>query len=88
VAILREAERGSERKALFRKHGISEQTFYSWKRMCGGLGESEVKRIKQLEEENRKLEEPVAEQAMAIQAQRLPRPRNSPAHAGLAIANR
>jgi len=70
VAILREAERGAERKALFRRHGISEQTFYRWKRMCGGLGISEVQRIKQLEEENRKLKELLGEQAMAIQAQR------------------
>jgi len=51
VAILREAERGTERKALFRRHGISEQTFYRWKRMYGGLGVSEVKRIKQLDGE-------------------------------------
>jgi len=70
VAILREAERGTERKALFRRHGISEQTFYRWKRMYGGLGVSEVKRIKQLEEENRKLKELLGEQAMVIQAQR------------------
>lgn len=70
VAILREAERGAERKALFRKHGISEQTFYRWKRMYGGLGVSEIKRIKQLEEENRKLKQLVGEQAMVIQAQK------------------
>jgi putative transposase len=70
VAILREAERGAERKALFRKHGISDQTFYRWKRMYGGLGVSEVKRIRQLEEENRKLKELLGEQAMVIQAQR------------------
>lgn len=38
VSILREAERGAERKALFRKHGISEQTFYRWKRMYGDWG--------------------------------------------------
>ena len=70
VAILREAERGIERKVLFRKYGISEQTFYRWKRMYGGLGVPEIKRIKQLEEENRKLKQMVGEQAMVIQAQR------------------
>jgi len=70
VAILREAERGIERKVLFRKHGISEQTFYRWKRMYGGLGVPEIKRIKQLEEENRKLKQMVGEQAVVIQAQR------------------
>jgi putative transposase len=58
-----------ERKALFRKHGICEQTFYRWKRMYGGLGVPEVKRVKQLEEENRKLKQMVGEQAMVIQAQ-------------------
>ena len=36
VAILREAERGADRKALYRKHGMCEQTFYRWKRMYGG----------------------------------------------------
>jgi putative transposase len=46
VAILREAERSAERTALFRKHGISEQTFYRWKWMYGGLGVPEIKRIK------------------------------------------
>ena len=70
VAILREAERGVGRQELFRKHGISEQTFYRWKRMYGGMGISEVRRIKQLEEENRKLKQLVGEQAMVIQAQR------------------
>jgi putative transposase len=70
VAILREAERGADRKALYRKHGMCEQTFYRWKRMYGGLGVPEIKRIKQLEEENRKLKEMVGEQAMVIQAQK------------------
>jgi len=62
VAILREAERGMERVALFRKHGICEQTCYRWKRMYGGLGISEVRRIKELEEENRKLNWPIVQQ--------------------------
>ena len=54
VAILREAERGTNRPTLFRKHGICEQTFYRWKRMYGGLGVSEVRRIKELEELEKK----------------------------------
>ena len=45
VAILREAERGVKRRALFRKRDICEQPFYRWKRMYGGLGVSEVHRI-------------------------------------------
>jgi putative transposase len=67
VAILREAERGMNRPALFRKHGICEQTFYRWKRMYGGLGVSEVRRIKELEEENRKLKQLAGEQALVIE---------------------
>ena len=70
VAILREAERIGGSKEVVRKHGISDQTFYRWKRMYGGLGVSEVKRSRQLEEENRKLKELLGEQAMVIQAQR------------------
>lgn len=70
VAVLREAERGADRKELYRKHGICEQTFYRWKRMYGGLGVPEIKRIKQLEEENRKLKQMVGEQAMVIEAQK------------------
>lgn len=67
VAILREAERGVQRQTVFRKHGISEQTFYRWKRMYGGLGVSEVRRIKALEEENRKLKHLAGEQALVIE---------------------
>jgi putative transposase len=70
VAVIREAERGVDRKELFRKHGISAQTFYRWRRMYGGLEVPEVKRIKQLEEDNRKLKQMVGEQAMVIQAQK------------------
>ena len=41
--------------------GISEQTFYNWKRKYGGLGVSELRKLKQLEEENRKLKQLVAD---------------------------
>ena len=64
VASLREAERRTNRPGLFRKHGICEQTFYRWKRMYGGVGVSEVRRIKALEEENRKLKQLAGEQAL------------------------
>ena len=67
VAILREAERGADRQALFRKHGICEQLFYRWKRMYGGLGVSDVQRIKALEEESQKLKQLAGEQARAIE---------------------
>ena len=67
VAILREAERSGKNEETIRKHGISEQTFYRWKRMYGGLGMPEIQRIKQLETENRKLKQLAGDQALAIQ---------------------
>lgn len=41
--------------------GISEATFYTWRKKCGGLGPSELKRLKQLEEENQRLKRLVAD---------------------------
>ncbi len=58
---LRQAETGTPVGEVLRKMGISEQTFYRWKRMYGGLGPSEVRRLKQLEEENRRLKQMVAD---------------------------
>ena len=46
---------------ITRKMGISEQTFYRWKRRYGGLGVAELRRLKQLDEENRKLKQLVAD---------------------------
>jgi len=67
VAILREAEKAPAIEEVLRKHGISDQTYYRWKRMYGNLGISEVQRIKQLEDENRKLKQLVGDQALALQ---------------------
>jgi putative transposase len=50
---LRQAEAGAPVKELCRKPGISEQTFYLWKKKYAGMGVLELKRVKQLEEENR-----------------------------------
>ena len=58
---LRQAETGTPVKEVLRKMGISEQTFYRWKKLYGGLGPSEVRRLKQLEEENRRLKQMVAD---------------------------
>jgi putative transposase len=52
---------------LTRQHGISEGTFYRWKSKYGGLELSEAKRLKQLDEENRRLKRLVADQALDIQ---------------------
>ncbi len=58
---LRQTETGTPVKEVIRKMGISEQTFYRWKKVYGGLGPSEVRRLKQLEEENRRLKQMVAD---------------------------
>ncbi len=64
VGVLQEQERGAKVPDLCRKHGITEPTFYRWKRKYGGLEVSETRRLKALEEENRRLKQLVAEQAL------------------------
>jgi putative transposase len=58
---LKQAETGVSVAEVIRKMGVTEQTFYRWKRKYGGLGPSELKRLKQLEEENRRLKQMVAD---------------------------
>jgi putative transposase len=61
IAILKESEAGVETGELCRRHGITKASFYRWKSKYGGLELSEVKRLKQLEDENRQLKHVVAE---------------------------
>jgi len=61
VFALRQAEEGVKVAEVCRKMGISEATFYNWKKKYGGLGVSELRRLKQLEEENRQLKQLVAD---------------------------
>lgn len=58
---LRQAESGTTVGEVCRKMGISEATFYNWKKKYGGLGISELRRLKQLEEENARLKRMVAD---------------------------
>jgi putative transposase len=58
---LKQAELGTAVAEICRKMGVSEATFYNWKKKYGGLGPSELKRLRQLEEENRKLKQLVAD---------------------------
>lgn len=67
VAILREAERATSNDEVCRNHGISVQTLYRWKRKYGGLGVTEIHRIRELEKENLKLKQLVGDQALVIQ---------------------
>jgi len=61
VYALKQAEAGVKTSEICRENGISEQTFYNWKRKYGGMGISELRRLRLLEEENRKLKQLVAE---------------------------
>ena len=65
--MLKEAEAGMPQPELLRKHGISQGTFYRWKAKYGGLDVSEARRLKSLEDENRRLKRLVADQALDIQ---------------------
>lgn len=58
---LQQHEAGATVGEVTRKLGVSEQTFYRWKKKFGGLAPSEVRRLKQLEEENRRLKQMVAD---------------------------
>ena len=59
--VLRQAEAGVPVQELIRKAGISQQTFYRWKKKFAGMGVVELRRLRQLEEENRKLKQLVAD---------------------------
>jgi putative transposase len=67
IEILRQADAGMKVMDLCRQHGISDATFYKWRSRYGGLGLSEAVRLRQLEEENRRLKRLVADQALDIQ---------------------
>ena len=68
VGVLKQAEAGVPVKELCRKIGISEQTFYNWKARYGGLGVSELKRLRELEAENAKLKKMYADLALENEA--------------------
>ena len=61
IKVLQEQESGISVKEIARKYGISEGTFYNWKSKYGGMSVHELKRIKELEEENRRLKKMFAE---------------------------
>jgi putative transposase len=61
VAVLNEAEAGLPLEELIRKHGISKGTFYKWKAKYSGMDASALKRLKELEEENRRLKQMYAD---------------------------
>jgi putative transposase len=66
--ILKQQEGGLKVAEICRQAGICEQTFYRWKSKYGGMGVSDIHRLKALDDENRRLKQLVGEQALDIQA--------------------
>ena len=61
IGILKQAEAGGSNQEICRKNGITEQTFYRWRSRYGGMQVSEARRLKELEVQNRKLKQLLAE---------------------------
>jgi len=68
IGILKAHEKGMTVADICRKNGISEQTFYRWKSKFGGMEISDAKKLKQLEDENRRLKQLVGELTLDNQA--------------------
>jgi putative transposase len=64
IAILKEAETAPKIGEVIRRHGVTPKTYYRWKAKFAGMDVSEAKRLKALEEENRRLKKLVADQAL------------------------
>lgn len=67
IRILKEVESGTSVAQVCRENGVAEQTVYRWRNRYGGLDLSEFRRLKELEEENRRLKTLVAEKELDIQ---------------------
>jgi putative transposase len=68
IGALREHEAGGKTTEICRKLGVTAHTFYRWKAKYGGMQVSEARRLRELEDENRKLKHIVAEQTLDIRA--------------------
>ena len=68
VGILKEVEAGVAVSEICRKYGISDATYYNWKAKYGGMTASDVKKLRQLEDENRRLKHLVADLTLDNQA--------------------
>jgi putative transposase len=64
IQLLKEHQAGAPVADLCRRHGISQPTFYKWRHKFGGLEVSDAKRLRLMEDENRKLKKLVADQAL------------------------
>ena len=70
IRVLQEAQSGEKARDVCRRHGICEQTLYRWKAKYGGMKVSDVRRLRHLEEENRKLKQLLAEATLDNQGLR------------------
>ncbi len=70
AGILKEFENGKKVEELCRVHGVSKAAFYKWRERYGGMSASELKRLKELEEENAKLKRMYANLALDLEAAR------------------
>jgi putative transposase len=68
IGVLKQAEAGMKTAEICRQHGISNATYYKWKAKYGGLQVSEARRLRQLEDENRRLKHIVADLTLDNQA--------------------
>jgi putative transposase len=68
IAVLKEVDAGAKLQDVVRRLGVSEQTYYRWKAKFGGMEVSDAKKLKALEDENRRLKQMVADQALDLQA--------------------
>ena len=68
IKVLRQAEAGMKVSDVCRENGISDATYYKWRSKFGGMEIHEAKRLRHLEDENRRLKQMVADQALDIQA--------------------
>ena len=66
IGILNEQEQGIKVSDLCRKHGLSDATFYNWKSKYGGMKVDELKRLRELEQENARLKKIIANQSLDI----------------------
>lgn len=69
-AILREADAGLPVKEVWRKHGISSATYYKWRSKYGGMEPSDMKRLKEMEAENKRLKQMFADLSLENHALR------------------
>ena len=67
IRLLREAEADEPVQEICRREGVSRETFYRWRRKYGGMEVSDARKLRQLEEENRRLKRIVADQALNLQ---------------------